>query len=61
VRPKLEYSCSIWDPYTHDNINKLEMVQRWAARYVQNNYHNTSSVTSMIWHSRLAYFSWAPS
>ena len=48
VRPKLEYSCSIWDPYTHDNINKLEMVQRRAARYVQNNYHNTSSVTSMI-------------
>jgi hypothetical protein len=27
---------------------KLEMVQRRAARYVQNNYHNTSSVTSMI-------------
>jgi hypothetical protein len=46
VRPKLEYSCSIC--YTHDNINKLEMVQRRAARYVQNNYHNTSSVTSMI-------------
>jgi hypothetical protein len=36
------------DPYTHDNINKLEMVQRRAARYVQDNYHNTSSVTSMI-------------
>jgi hypothetical protein len=48
MRPKLEYSCSIWDPYTHDNINKLEIVQRRAARYVQNNYHNTSSVTSMI-------------
>ena len=48
LRPKLEYSCSIWDPYTHDNINKLEMVQRRAARYVQNNYHTTSSVTSMI-------------
>jgi hypothetical protein len=30
------------------NINKLEMVQRRAVRYVQNNYHNTSSVTSMI-------------
>jgi hypothetical protein len=42
VRPKLEYSCSIWDPYTHDNINTLEMVQRQAVRY------NTSSVTSMI-------------
>jgi hypothetical protein len=48
VRPKLECSCSIWDPYTHDNINKLEMVHRRAVRYVQNNYHNTSSVTSMI-------------
>ena len=50
VRSTLEYSCSIWDwdPCPHDNINKLEMVQRRAARYVQNNYHNTSSVTSMI-------------
>ena len=46
MRPKLEYSCSIWDHYTRDNINKLEIVQRRAA--VQNNYHNTSSVTSMI-------------
>jgi hypothetical protein len=42
------FLLSIWDPYTHDNINELEMVQRRAARYVQNNYHNTSSVTSMI-------------
>jgi hypothetical protein len=40
--------CVVIYPYTHDNINKLEMVQRRAARYVQNNYHNTSSVTSMI-------------
>ena len=48
MRPKLKYSCIIWDPYTHDNINKLEMVQRRATRYVQNNYNNTSSVTSMI-------------
>ena len=23
VRPKLEYSCSIWDPYTHDNIRYM--------------------------------------
>jgi hypothetical protein len=45
--PKCLIVC-IWDPYTHDNINKLEMVQRRAARYVQNNYHNTSSVTPMI-------------
>jgi hypothetical protein len=25
-----ENSCSIWDPYTHDNINKPEMIQRRA-------------------------------
>lgn len=48
VRPKLEYACSLWDPHTADYKNKLEMVQRRAARYVCNNYHNTSSVTSML-------------
>ena len=48
VRPKLEYSCSVWDPYTSEHTQKLEMVQRRAARYAMNNYHNTSSVTDMI-------------
>ena len=48
VRPKLEYSCSIWDPHTTEYKHKLEMVQRHAARYAMNNYHNTSSVTDMI-------------
>ena len=48
VRPKLEYSCSVWDPHTADQINKIEMVQRRAARYACNRYHNTSSVNSML-------------
>lgn len=48
VRPKLEYSCTVWDPQSHESIHKIEMVQRRAARYVHNNYHNTSSVTNMI-------------
>ena len=48
VRPKLEYSCSVWDPHTSESIHKLEMVQRRAARYVCNRYHNTSSVTDML-------------
>ena len=48
VRPKLEYSCSVWDPHTTEYKHKLEMVQRRAARYAMNNYHNTSSVTDMI-------------
>ena len=48
VRPILEYCCTVWSPYTQDYINKLEIVQRRAARYVTNRYHNTSSVTSML-------------
>jgi uncharacterized protein (UPF0305 family) len=35
-------------PHTKDAINKIEMVQRRAARYVTNRYRNTSSVTSML-------------
>jgi hypothetical protein len=32
VRPSLEYACSVWDPYTKENIIQLEQVQRRAAR-----------------------------
>ena len=46
VRPLLEYCSTVWSPY----IQKIEMVQRKAARYVTNRYHNTSSVTSMLDH-----------
>ena len=35
VRPILEYSSSVWDPHTQRNVNKLEMVQRRAARFVK--------------------------
>jgi hypothetical protein len=45
VRPKLEYACSAWDPHTTEHCNETEMVQRQAARYACNRYHNTSSVT----------------
>jgi hypothetical protein len=48
VRPKLEYSCSVWDPHTNDQQQKLEKVQRRVARYVHNNYDYTSSTTAMI-------------
>ena len=48
IRPKLEYSSCVWDPHTKSNISKLEMVQRRAARYTCNRFHNTSSVTTML-------------
>ena len=50
IRSILEYCCTVLSSYTQDYINKLEMVQRRAARYVTNRYHNTSSVTSMLEH-----------
>ena len=53
VRPILEYACTVWDPYTQDSIKRIEAVQRRAARFVVNRYHNTSSVSDMI--SRLQW------
>ncbi|XP_071128224.1 uncharacterized protein [Mytilus edulis] len=55
IRPRVEHSAAIWDPYTQENIDKIERVQRRAARYIFNDYSNESSVTSMI--SKL---SWIP-
>ena len=48
VRPIVEYASSVWDPATKNLTQKVEMVQRRAARYTLNRYHNTSSVTNML-------------
>ena len=32
VRPQVEYASPVWGPYTQANINKIEKVQRRAAR-----------------------------
>ena len=48
VRPQLEYAAAVWDPYTKENKQKIEMVQRRAARYVCNDYSRESSVTAML-------------
>jgi hypothetical protein len=32
VRPSVEYASAVWDPYTRNQINQLEQVQRRAAR-----------------------------
>ena len=48
VRPHMEYASSVWDPHTQCHTIKLVMVQRHAARYVCNRWHNTSSVTEMV-------------
>ncbi len=46
VRPSVEHTTSVWDPYTQVNIQKIEMVQRRVACFTR--YKNKSSVSSMI-------------
>ena len=48
VRPLLEYSSSVWDPWQKKYIKSLEMVQHRAVRYIFNDYGTTSSVTVML-------------
>ena len=50
VRPTLEYASAAWDPYTCDQINQLDKVQRRAARFVSNNYRDKTPgcVTAMV-------------
>ena len=48
VRPHLEYASVVWDPHTGRDIDRLEGVQRHAARYVIGDYRRGSSVTNML-------------
>ena len=44
----MEYDLAVWSPCTKENINKIEMLQRRAARLVCNDYSPYSSVTDML-------------
>jgi ribonuclease P/MRP protein subunit RPP40 len=48
VRPCLEYSSSVWDPFHQGQINSVEMVQRKAARFCLNRYKKIDSVSDML-------------
>src|SRR5271156_5891116 len=48
VLPILEYETAAWDPYRGTDVQKLEQIQRRAARFVHGDYRRTSSVSSMI-------------
>ena len=52
VLPSIDYCITIWDPYTKNDISKLEMLQHRAARFVMNKpwyrqQHN-ASITKML-------------
>jgi hypothetical protein len=48
VRPKLEYASCAWNPYLIKDINRLENIQRQAARFVFSDYRRTSSPSQMM-------------
>ena len=48
VRPHLEFACAVWDPYTVCDIQRLEAVQRSAARFVTNNHKRTEGTVTNI-------------
>ena len=50
VRPHLEYASTCWSPYNKRNMDKLEAVQRRAARFVLNffDYHQTADLSGKI-------------
>ena len=48
VRLQIKYASTIWDLFTQENQNKIEMAQRRAARFACNNYRREASVTTML-------------
>ena len=48
VWPVLEYASSAWNPYQMSQINKLEAVQRKAARFVTGEHSRETSVTGLM-------------
>ena len=48
IRSFIEYGATVWDPYQKYNSNKVERVQRRAARYVKSRYSIYSSISDML-------------
>ena len=48
IRSILEYASPVWSPYTKQDINKVERVQRQSARFIMGVYSSYSSVSNMI-------------
>ena len=44
VRPQMEYASSAWSPHTDRDTNKLEQVQKNAARFVTGDYRLTTKL-----------------
>ena len=50
VRPKLEYASAARNPYTDEDVNRLEQVQKNAARFVCGDYRRTTHSSDLVHH-----------
>ena len=48
VRPILDYASVVWDPHHQCDVDKVEAIQRRAARFCMADYSHESSVTDML-------------
>lgn len=48
VRPTLEYGSIVWDPHTITNKEKLEKIQRLAARFIYKRFRRRDSPSAML-------------
>lgn len=48
IRPKLEYACIVWDPFTKHNITRLEKVQRKAVRFIYSKFSPYDSPSELM-------------
>ena len=48
VRPQHEYSAEAWNPRNITTSDRLERIQRAAARFVHHDYRHTTSVNNLI-------------
>ena len=48
IHPFMEYGMTFWDPYQKYNSDKVERVQRRAARFVKSRYTRYSSVSDIL-------------
>lgn len=48
VRSGMEYASVIWDPHTRSSSDKIERIQRQAARWITSTYSYKQSVTALL-------------
>ena len=46
--PHLEFASAVWDPYRQDQVDKIEAVQRRAARFIKKDHDWNSSVSQLL-------------